>query len=280
MAQEIQCWDDREVVTPVPWPKGMKTIKTKWVFDLKLNREGELIRRRAKEVVKGFTQKLGEHYFESFAAIVRYDSVQMLLTIIAAHELDFWLIDFVGVYLNSKPQGENYLEIPEGFENHYAIPGVDTVLKMNLTIYGTMDGTNNWFHELNDTFRTLGHHQSRADPCIQIHHSKLRYTITSTYTDDVAGGSSGTEAGIQVRGDLGKAYEITDLGRPNKCLGMTIMVDDQTGDISLYQKPLIGKILDTFGMMEAKPKYTPLLPNVNLSNSQPVPIPSEDELFM
>jgi hypothetical protein len=39
----------------------MKTIKTKWVFNLKLNGEGELIRRRARGVVKGFTQKLGEH---------------------------------------------------------------------------------------------------------------------------------------------------------------------------------------------------------------------------
>jgi hypothetical protein len=140
----------------------------------------------------------------------------MLFTIIAAHELDFWLIDFVGAYLNSKPQGENYLKIPKGFENHYAIPGVDTVLKMNLTIYGTMDSVNNWFCELNDTFCTLGHHQSRADPCIRIHHSELGYTITSTYTDDVTGGSLSTEAGIQVRGDLGKAYEITDLGHPNK----------------------------------------------------------------
>jgi hypothetical protein len=35
-----------------------------------------------------------------------------------------------------------------------------------------------------------------------------------------------------------------------------------------------------FGMTEAKPKYTPLPPNINLSNSQPVPIPSEDKLFM
>jgi hypothetical protein len=151
---------------------------------------------------------------------------------------------------------------------------------MNLTIYGTMDGVNNWFYELNDTFCTLGHHQSRADPCIRIHHSELRYTITSTYTDDVTGGSLSTETGIQVRGDLGKVYEITDLGHSNKCLEMTIMVDDQTGDISLYQKPLIGKILDMFGMTEAKPKYTLLPPNINLSDSQPVPIPSKDKLFM
>jgi len=90
----------------------------------------------------------------------------MLFAIIAACRLDFWLVDFVGAYLNAKPQGESYLEIPEGFENHYTIPGVNTILKMNLTIYGMMNGANNWFRELNKTFNELGHHQSRADPCI------------------------------------------------------------------------------------------------------------------
>jgi hypothetical protein len=81
----------------------VKTIKTRWVFNLKLNGDGELIR-GARGVMKGFTQRLGEHYFESFATVVRYDSVQMLFAIIAACGLDFWLIDFIGAYLNSKPQ--------------------------------------------------------------------------------------------------------------------------------------------------------------------------------
>jgi hypothetical protein len=247
---------------------------------LKLDGEGDLMRRRARGVVKGFTQKLGEHYFDSFAAVVRYDSVRMLFAIIAARELDFWLIDFVGAYLNAKPQGENYLKIPQGFENHYTIPGIDTVLKMNLTIYGMMDGANNWFRELNGTFSKLGHRQSKADPCIRIHHSELGYTITSTYTDDVAGGSSTRADGVKVREDLAKAYEITDLGRLNKCLGMSIVVDEQTGNISLHQKTLIKKTVETFGMSEAKPKYTPLPPNVNLSDLQPTLIPIEDKIFM
>jgi hypothetical protein len=69
-AKEIQHWDEREVITPVPRPPNIKTIKTKWVYDLKLDGSRDLMRRRARGVVKGFTQKLGEHYFESFMAVV------------------------------------------------------------------------------------------------------------------------------------------------------------------------------------------------------------------
>ena len=61
---------------------------------------------------------------------------------------------------------------------------------------------------------------------------------------------------------------------------MSIVVNEQTGDISLHQQTLITKLLETFGMLEAKPKYTPLPPNVNLSNSQPTPIPHNDIIFM
>jgi hypothetical protein len=47
------------------------------------------MRRKVKGVVKGFTQKLEEHYFESFIAVVRYNSVRMLFAIIATCSLDF-----------------------------------------------------------------------------------------------------------------------------------------------------------------------------------------------
>jgi hypothetical protein len=75
--------------------------------------DGRPVKRRGRCVVKGFTQKLGEHYWESFAAVVRYESVHMLLALSATKGLKICLIDVVGELLNAKPQGENFLEIPK-----------------------------------------------------------------------------------------------------------------------------------------------------------------------
>lgn len=44
MEKEIERWDDRGVVTPVARPKGVKTIKGKWVYDLKVDGMGALMR--------------------------------------------------------------------------------------------------------------------------------------------------------------------------------------------------------------------------------------------
>ena len=280
MENEIERWDNRGVVTAVPRPKGIKTIKGKWVFDLKVDGDGNLLRRRARGVVKGFTQKFGEHWWDSFAAVVRYESIRMLFALIASKGLEMWLIDFVGAYLNSEPQGDNYMEIPEGFEKHYTIPGVDTVLMMNLTIYGTMDGANNWFYKLDGTFTELGYRQSRADPCIRIQWTKDGgHSITATYTDDVTGASSSIDVMKTAKSELANAYEITDLGRPDKVLGITIF-HHKSGNISIHQKQLILKIISVFGMENANPKYTPLPPNVNLNNTQPIPISTSDAEFM
>ena len=261
-------------------PKGIKTIKGEWVFDLKLDGDDNLLQRRARGVVKGFTQKFDEHWWDSFTAILRYESIQMLFALIASKGLEMWLIDFVGAYLNSEPQGDNYMEIPKGFEKHYAIPGVDTVLKMNLTIYGTMDGANNWFHELDTTFTRLNYRQSHADSCIRIQWTKDGgYTITRTYTDAVTGASSSIEVMKATKSELANAYEITDLDCPNKVLGMTLF-HHQSGNVSIHQRPLILKIISTFGMDNANPKYTPLPPNINLIDTQPIPISVSDAEFM
>ena len=69
MQKEIQSWDDRGVVTPVARLPGIKMIKRRWVFDEKTDGMGDLVKRRGRCVVKGFTQKLGEHYWESFAVL-------------------------------------------------------------------------------------------------------------------------------------------------------------------------------------------------------------------
>jgi Reverse transcriptase (RNA-dependent DNA polymerase) len=277
---KIEQWDNCGVVMAVPYLKGIKTIKEKWVFDLKVDGDGNLLWRRACGVVKGFMQKFGEHWWDSFVAVVRYESIWMLFALSASKGLEMWLINFVGAYLNSESQGDNYMEIPKGFKKHYTTPGVDIALKINLTLYGTMDSVNNWFHELDSTFTKLNYCQSYADPCIWIQWTKNGgYSITGTYTDDVTGTSLSPEIMKTTKSELANAYKITDLDRPNKILRLTIL-HHPSGNVFIHQQPLILKIITIFGMENANPKYTPLLPNVNLNDTQPIHISTSHIEFM
>ncbi|GAW02502.1 retrovirus-related pol polyprotein [Lentinula edodes] len=183
MEKEMMKWVSRGVVEPVVRQKEMKPIKNMWVYDLKEDSDGRLLERRARCVVKGM------------------ESIQMLLALTASLNLHLFAFDFTGAYLNAKPQGKNYLEIPKGFENYFSIDDMDTVLDMLYNIYGTMDGGNNWFWELD-------------------------------------------------------------------------------GTISIHQQLLIKELVEQQGMTGSRPKYTPLPPNLNLIDSQPLPIPPDDSHFM
>jgi len=206
----------------------------------------------------------------------------MTLAVTAAKRLKVCLIDVVGAFLNAKPQGENFLEIPQGFENHYTIePGVDTVLKMELNIYGTMDGANNWARLLNKTLNELRHKRSRTDPCMRIQYTKDGgYTISATYTDDITSISTSDEAESQTFSEIEHEFEVTDHGCPVVILRMGTTILHNNGNISIHQKALIIKALADHGMTDCNPKYTPLPPSLDLFNSQQLPIPKKDKLYM
>jgi hypothetical protein len=81
------------------------------------------------------------------------------------------------------------------------------------------------------------------------------------------------------KSELANAYKITDLDHSNKVLRMTIF-HHLSGNVSIHQQPLILKIITVFEMENANPKYTPLPPDVNLNDTQPIPIPTSHIEFM
>ncbi|EEB92321.1 hypothetical protein MPER_09190, partial [Moniliophthora perniciosa FA553] len=223
MERELEQLDTRKAFTPMSQPEGIQLIDLRWVYALKKDGEGRLKDRKARLVVKGYTQQKGVHYFESWAMVGRYESFRKIVAIAATLNLDLWSGDFTGAYLNAKPQGVNFLCLPPGFERRYSLrDGTETVLLMNINIYGTMDAGNNWFKMLDKSFRELGHRSIAADPCVRFRRTSDSYTITTTYTDNVLGASLKAADGKRVRQEIQELYDFKDYGRPDVELGITI----------------------------------------------------------
>ena len=72
----------------VKLPKGRKAIGVKWVYKTKYDVNGKLSRYKARLVVKGYNQKHGYDYDETFAPVANYSSVRLLLAIAASKDLD------------------------------------------------------------------------------------------------------------------------------------------------------------------------------------------------
>ncbi|KAF5310638.1 hypothetical protein D9619_008097 [Psilocybe cf. subviscida] len=97
-------------------PKGAKTMKCRWVFANKTDAEGKVIGRKARIVAKGFTQIPGLHFTDTFASVVRYESVRMLVSTAVCSGMFLFQGDYVSAYLNSPIPVPILMEQVEGWE--------------------------------------------------------------------------------------------------------------------------------------------------------------------
>ena len=72
---------------------GAKVIGCKWVFKTKKHSLGNIEIYKARPVAKGFTQKDGIDYKETFSPISKKDSLRIIMTLVAHFDLEFQQMD-------------------------------------------------------------------------------------------------------------------------------------------------------------------------------------------
>jgi hypothetical protein len=275
---ELECarLRERKVWHLVDRPAGANVVKTMWVFAIKYDADGKVESRKARLVAKGYTQIEGVDFFETYASVVWYESLRMLLATAASKGWEVWGVDFVSAYLNSEMKEDVYMEQPEGM----VVEGSELlVAKLDFTLYGTMQGASNWWAELDGAYSELGYERSKADPSIRIRTRGGETTVTGTYTDDVSGISSSPEEAVRAKAELGAKYDARDLGELEKTLGIKIDHDPLTGAISISQRAYAERVLQRFGMQDCNPKRTPISTGTPLIES-PTLLSREDAFFM
>ena len=130
-----------------------------------------------------------------------------------------------------------------------------------------MQGGHDWYETLARTYDKLGYTTSRADPCVRFKRDGENYTITDTYTDNIFGASNSDEETRKRKDEIGRVWEIKDVGETEYFLGMRVQQDLAAGTIRLTQRPYWEHVLNCFGLDNVIPRNTPLLVGIVLDNS-------------
>lgn len=122
-------------------PKGKSIVSSKWLFKIKYAADGSIEKHKACFVARGFSQKEGINYKETFAPVARYTSIQAVLTFAVAKGWKVHQLDVKTIFLNGTIEKEVYLEKPKGFivynaENH--------VYKLKKSLYGLKQAPRAW----------------------------------------------------------------------------------------------------------------------------------------
>ena len=84
----------------VDLPPGNKPLGSKWIFKRKMKDDGTIDKYKARLVVKGFRQKEGLDYFDTYSPVTRITSIRMLIALAAVYGLEIHQMDVKTTFLN------------------------------------------------------------------------------------------------------------------------------------------------------------------------------------
>jgi hypothetical protein len=87
MTDEIEAFKRNEAWSLEIPPKDKKIITCKWVFQLKKDNEGNIVRHKARLVARGFDQRYGSDYHETFSPVIRHSSLKLLFALAVEKEV-------------------------------------------------------------------------------------------------------------------------------------------------------------------------------------------------
>ena len=249
----------------VDLPAGRQAIGNKWVFVRKRDELGDIAKHKARLVIQGFLQKPGVDYNEqgTFAPVMRFDTLRILLAIAAVMNWDIVQLDVKGAYLNGKVKEEIYMRQPTGYTD-----GTNRVCHLLRNLYGLKQAGNVWNEDFNKTMEELGYTRLRTDYCTYIRILEDDISILIVYVDDANAFAKKKSTNDELVKQLKRHYEITVMGEPTLLLGIHIERDWKNRTLTLSQNRYIRKILEKAGMGDCKLVSTPMDLNVTLCKTE------------
>jgi hypothetical protein len=255
--EELSVLKDMGTWKLVPKPPDAIPITNKWTFVRKRNKEGKIVRYRARLVARGFAQRHGYDYLETFSPVVRMDTLRAILALVPKMKLKVQQMDVKGAYLNGILQETIYMVQPEGHED-----GTDRVCELIKTIYGLKQAGREWNKQLDIKLREHGYTRLRSDSCVYVRWDGENFGIITVWVDDLMLFASSDETMAHMKETLKSEWTVTDLREPKKIVGIEITIEDDS--ISISQQKYIESLLRREGMEDANPVGMPLDPHVKL----------------
>ncbi|CAI7877642.1 unnamed protein product, partial [Closterium sp. NIES-54] len=231
--------DAPDIPTPRSYAEAI-TVDGMWIFRVKWP-PSSLPAFKARYVARGFSQRQGVDYFETFSPTSKMTTLRVLLHVAAQRDYKLHSLDFSTAFLQGSLHEEIWLRRPPGFIGSFPA-GTQT------------------------TLAALGFAPSTADPSLFLGTDTLLPPFyVFVYVDDLVFATVDTEAVTLVKSELQKRHTCTDLGELRCYLGLQITRDRARCTITLTQSHMVHQVLQRFGFQFSLPQPTPLSTSHSLS---------------
>nr|GEY42946.1 Gag-Pol polyprotein [Tanacetum cinerariifolium] len=153
MQEELYQFDRLDVWELVDRPPYKNVINMKWLWKNKRDEENTVIRNKSRLVAKGYAQKEGVDFEESFAPVARLKAVRLFIVYVAHKSFTVYQMYVKTAFLYGPLKDKVYVNQPDGFVDPYH---PDKLYRLKKALYGLKQALRAWYDELSNFLVSKG----------------------------------------------------------------------------------------------------------------------------
>ncbi|KAE9076984.1 hypothetical protein PF010_g23681 [Phytophthora fragariae] len=235
--------------------RGRKAITCRWVYAVKRDERGQIKRYKARLVIHGFKQLAGLEYTETYAPVIRFDTIRAAIYFALQRGWAILQYDVKTAFLYGHLDEVIFMEQPPGFQSE---PDA-YVCHLQRSLYGLRQTPNVWNRTLHKALERLGF--SRLDSDYGLYAQKMGESgeismLLTVYVDDILL-LGPTDLCRSVAQQLAEEFELTALGPVKYLLGVENLIDPLRKEVVYCQRQHVKDILKRFNMESCNGCATP-----------------------
>jgi hypothetical protein len=251
--------------------QGKEVVDAKLVFDHKKDKDGRILRYKARLVARGFTQKHGVNYEETFAPTIRLDAMRIILALAAKKGWKVHQMDAVAAFLAARLREEIFMKVPIELQQYFG-----KYVQILKSLYGLKQAARMWYLLVSDFLKKIGFSPMAVDPTVFRHTESG--VIIGVHVDDFMLTGEDDVAIEKVKEQLKGRFEMKDLGEAESILG--IQIRRHEGKLTINQSQFAKETVAQFLYDDSMKHATPMEPEAirKLAEDPGRPL-SQDEWF-
>nr|GFC48241.1 Gag-Pol polyprotein [Tanacetum cinerariifolium] len=169
MQEELYQFDRLDVWELVDRPLCKNVINMKWLWKNKRDEENTV--NKSRLVAKGYAQKEGVDFKESFPPVARMEAVRLFIVYAAHKSFTVYQMDIKTAFLYSPLKEEVYVNQPDEFVDPYHL---DKVYRLKKALYGLKQAPRAWDEELSNLLVSKGFSKADLDEIKEVNASQAQ----------------------------------------------------------------------------------------------------------
>ena len=207
-------------------------------LEKKYNTNGSIQTFKTRIVAKGFKQREGVDYFDTYAPVARIISIRVLLALASIYKFIVHQMDVKTAFLNGDLDDEVYMKQLEGF----VLPiNEKKVCKLVKSLYGLKQASKQWHEKFDLVILSDSFVHNSSDKCMYSKFTKEYEVIVCLYVDDMLIFGTNMKGVCETKKYLSSMFQMKDLNEVDTILG--IKIKRHSKGFALCQSNYVEKVL-------------------------------------